>query len=259
MAKQPGRILGMTNAQIGILAGLGFLALASLCVVGWLIFSNMSANAVPELPLTASSPVETSVLPAETPTPESSPTPAPTAFVAPAGWKEFSNSQVSLWLPENFAGGDMLSGRANTIAEVKALGQYFANIVTVMQSSGPTYSLWMVDKNMDNSIIISTVAVQYDPVGQEMALGEYIRLTLENSSVASITINEHKPMTILGYEARRLTYQYRMGTSESTNVAYTLKDGMNFWTVTYSLAPEEYPTLLPMIEQSIASLKFLAP
>ncbi len=257
MAKQSKRIFGMTRAQVGILAGLGLLALFSACGLAALIFFNSPAGVSSGLPPETSPTPESGTTPAESATPEASPTPAPTAFVPPAGWKEFSNSQVSLWLPENFVGGDMRSGREASISEVQALGQYFANMVSIMQNAGPTYSLLMVDKNLDSSIIITSVSAQYDPVGQDISLGEYIRLTLANSSAASVTINEQIKLTLLGYEARRMTYQYRMGASESTNIAYILKDGSNFWTITYSLPPQKYPDLLAMVEQSMATLKIL--
>lgn len=257
MPRKSQRIFGMTRVQAGILAGLGLLALCSVGGVAALIFFNSPASLASGLPPAASPTPEIWSTPAETATPEASPTPEPTAFVAPAGWKEFSNTQLALWLPENFVGGDMREGREASIGEVQALGQYFGNMVSLMQNASSNYSLWMVDKNLDSSIIITSVAAQYDPVGQDISLGEYIRLTLANSSVASVTINEQIKLRLLGYEARRMTYQYRMGSSESTNLAYIIKDGTNFWTVTYSLSPQKYPELLPMVEQSIATLKLL--
>ncbi|GAB4493057.1 MAG: hypothetical protein OHK0031_16090 [Anaerolineales bacterium] len=259
MAKPSQRIFGMSRTQAGILAGLGLLAFFSVCGVAALIFFNSPASVPSGLPPAASATPEIWATPAATETPAASPTPAATEFVPPAGWKQFSNSQLSLWLPESFVGGDMRSGREASIAEVQALGDYFGNMVTIMQNAGPTYSLLMVDKNLDSSIIITSVSAQHEAVGQDISLGEYIRLTLSNSSLASITINEQLKVTVLGLEARRMTYQYRMGTSESTNISYTIKDGRDFWTITYSLPPQKYPELLTMVEQSIATLQILKP
>jgi hypothetical protein len=262
MKRKSPRYLGMTGMQVGILATLSAVALLSICGVSWVILSTSASLSPPAaeaptdlpIPATASPTDQASAEPTSTPTP----TPLPIATSAPpGGWVEFQAQGVDLWLPGNFVGGDMLDQRSETIKQVDKLGKYFKNVVVEMRNAPKETLLWMLDKNIDQSIIITLVVVQHYTSTQDKNIDQFVQDDLNSNDNGTpvamfITVNETKKMTLLGYEVRRLTFQQSIaGGHEAIGIIYYIKAGADFWTIKYSLDPSEYVDLLPTVEQSI--------
>ncbi len=63
---------------------------------------------------------------------------------------------------------------------------------------------------------------------------------------------------MLGREARRVTYQQQITAGyEVTGVSYYIKDGNDFWVLNYALDPNEYLTMLPVVEKSVDTFNLI--
>lgn len=263
MKRKSQRYLGMTGSQIGILAGLLCLAMLSIVGLLWLVTSTTTVPAdvttsVPVAPTETPSATETAanpdgVVPTSTPTPTSA---AVATIAPPEGWVEFKTRGAGIWLPKSFVGGDMLDRRSETIQSINRLGTWYLNVVKALKASPKSLVLYMVDRNLTQTNVITTVSLQHLASTEDVTIDQYIQNDL-NSDVngtplaAFIIINATKKMSLLGREARQLTYTQRRSGFETTGLFYYIKDGNDFWALDYSLAPKDYPDLLPMVEQSV--------
>jgi len=252
------RYFGMTGQQLGILAGAAGIALILICGLSWMVLSGSSpaqpaAGVNPtEIPPTSTQEI---VVATATPLP---PTPLPevATSVPPGGWLEFHTPGATLWLPGSFVGGDLVNQKQDTINKINALGRTYKNAVDGIKSADPNVVFWAVDKTPKQTDIITTAVIARTASTEDTELDEYIRSYL-NSSIAGtpvamlLTVNETKKMTLLGRDARRLTYSHTYASHWVTIVAYYIKDGADIWEVDYSLIPDEYFDMLPVVEQSV--------
>jgi hypothetical protein len=254
---------GMKQTQIAILGGLAFILMLSLCGFGYLVFSGFSAlpSASPPPPIQAVA-TPTRAFPiiteATLPTLEITITPAVALTAAPpAGWIKFRTASAELWLPDYFVGGDMTVKRSETIQKVAKLGIRFSDVVASMKKEDKSTLLFMVDKNISDTVILE-VMVEHIILKEDLPLKDYIDQTYVSEGDLMVIINENKKMTLLGREARRLTYQSRQTSGlEGTVIEYAIKDGLGVWFVAYILPPDQILDLMPMIDQSITTYKII--
>jgi len=254
------RYFGMTQTQLAILGCLVFLMILALCGFGYLIsLGSIPADSAPPALPTPVMASETPTIPSATETVSSTPeiilTPTLSALPAtpPAGWVIFQTTGVELWLPDNFAGGDVFNKRSETIQRVNKLGKRYVSIVAAMKKEDKSTLLFMVDKNQQETVKLE-VKVRHLTLANDLALKDYIDQTYVSQGNLQVTINENKKMTLLGREARRLTYQSRQSYGvESTIIEYVIKNGLDVWCVVYLLPAGQILDLGPMINQSIAT------
>ena len=255
MKSKNARHFGLTNSQLGILAGAAVVALLIICGLSWFVFmppsSGQSSAVATEVPPTPSPHIqETFTAPLPTPSPEIA------TSVPPGGWVEFQTEGATLWLPASFVGGDLLHSKAETIAKISKLGKFYKNVVNGLKTIGPEVVLWMVDKTPKQTDIITTVAAEHITSTEDTGIDQYIQSYLNSSENGTpvammLTINQTKKMTLLGREARQLTYSSTYAGHEETGIRYYIKDGSDIWIVDYNLIPDEYVDMLPIVEQSI--------
>jgi hypothetical protein len=264
MKPKSARYLGMTTSQLGILGGAAAVALLLICGLSWFVFSMSPASEA-----TRPAPVATEIPSTPRPTVDvvvATPSPTPALEVAtsipPGGWVEFQTQGASIWLPNNFVGGDLTNQKQETIAKISNLGRSYKNVVSAMNNAQPEVSLWMIDKARSQSIFIATVRVNHYVRTTDQTLAQFI--TEDNNGdyngtpwAMFITVNETKKMTILGREARRQTYQQHGTGLDATGIAYYIKDGADFWVVDYIMDPDEYVNELPIVEQSIGTFNLV--
>lgn len=253
------RYFGMTRSQIGILAGVAALALLIVCSLSWFILlpppsAPVSAPTATQLPPTPPS-VEAVPL---TVTPSPTPPPVIATNMPPVGWAEFQTQGATLWLPNNFVGGDILHQEGETIQKINRLGIPFRNVIVQIKNAQPTVQLWMIDKIVNTSLTIMTVKVHHYVETTDKTIDQFVTDDLNGNFNGTpvamiITVNETKKMTILGRETRRQTYQQNEGGKDATGIAYYIKDGADFWIVDYLMEPNDYIDMLPIVEQSIGT------
>ncbi len=258
MKKKSKRYYGMTVSQIGILAGVAGVVL--LCIGGAFFFILMQ----PPLQSQGPVPVATVTYSTQTPAPTSTviePTatlaPLIATSVPPGGWVEFQGAQAALWLPGNFVGGDIARDKDKIILSVSKQGRYFKNVLSAMRVADPAINLWMVDKTVGKAAIaITMVMVRHYVLTEDETLEQYIA-TANNSDYNGtplamfMTINNTQKLKLLGLETVRQTYQEQGMGPDTSGIVYYIKDGADFWIVDYTMDPNQYLAMLPIIEDSI--------
>ncbi|MGC1378853.1 MAG: hypothetical protein WA821_21655 [Anaerolineales bacterium] len=254
MKPKSARYFGMTNSQLGILAGAAAVVLLVIGGLSWFVFAPPSpeqpAAVATEIPPTPS-PYFTQVIVVTSP-----PTPSPeiATSVPPDGWVEFQTQGARLWLPSNFVGGDLLTNRAESINSITRLGgARFKNTVKAMKQTPSQLVMWMVDKTVSNDPIIMTILITHEVKEEGISIEQYLQDNITSvSATLSTTVYETKKITLLGREARRMAYRQQIQAGyEIAGVAYYIKDENDFWVVDYMLDPNKYTDMLSMVEQSI--------
>ena len=154
------RHFGLTNSQLGILAGAAIVALLVIGGLSWFVFmpppSEQPTTVATEVPPTPSPHVQDTVA-------TSPPTPSPEEIatsVPPGGWVEFRTPGATLWLPASFVGGDMIVNRVETINAVTRLGgARFKNTIKAMKQAPSQLVMWIIDKTVSNSPVIMSLLV----------------------------------------------------------------------------------------------------
>lgn len=256
---KPQLYMGMTGTQIGILAGLGLVALLTMCAMAWMIFSTSLPASVPVTnPPPPAGPSKTPFVFPATYTPEATAGMEPTemsmpegTLVPPGDYVKFEGSGAVIWLPDSFVGGDVVKHKSDVIKKIRKLGPMFANVADDLKGKLPSeLVLLMIDSTSDVTLIITSVMVRHKTMESDTPLQEYVD-TEFSLTTPMPTINATKKLTILGLEARRIVSQQHNGTLEFTDVEYFIKDGNEMWSISYSLAPAEYMQMLPFVEDSI--------
>jgi len=264
MKRKSRRYMGMTGMQLGILAGLSVVAMCSVGGLFWVILSMSMPSDTPAIPAPIATQVSATVSPTNTLTAELTPTVTPTAVVIgtavpPAGWIEFKIEGAAIWLPNSFVGGDMINHRGGTLETVTKLGSEFKNVADSIKNAPPEVVLWMVDKNLGVDIITSVVVrhvVSTEDTSIDQFIEDYLNSAPNGTPVtSSLIVNGTKKISLLGREARRLMYTQRIGAGghDSPGFVYYIKDGADFWSINYSLPPNDLLTLLPIVEESITT------
>jgi hypothetical protein len=256
MKKAAKPYFGMTQTQLAILGCLAVLIILVMGFFAYLISSSSTVYTAPPAPPQMAS--ETPTIPSATETVEPTQDPAltptvPVPATPPGGWVIFQTTGVELWLPDNFVGGDMFNKRSETIQRVNRLGKRYVNIVAAMRKQDKSTMLFMVDK-LQEETVKAQVKVSHITLTDDLLLQDYIDRNYVSDNNMQITINENKKMTLLGREARRLTYQARQRAGlENMVIEYVIKEGPEMWFVSYMIPAGQIMDLTPMINQSIAT------
>lgn len=256
------RYFGMTRSQIGILAGAATLALLVVCGLSWFIL--LPPPSAPALVPTAIEITPTPSVEVVTLTVTPSPTTPPViaTSVPPGGWVEFQTRGATIWLPDNFIGGDLLDKKSETIQKINSLGSMYRNAVDGIQISTEETVLWMIDKTVKQTDVIPTVRVAHFVTTEDTTIDQYVQSYLNSEMNGTpvamlLTINETKKMTVLGRETRRLTSSSSYAGHSATGITYYIKDGADVWVIDYLLLPDEYLDMLPIVEQSIQTFNLV--
>lgn len=231
------KMFGLTVVQLGMLAGLAIMAVCSLGVVGLLI---MTSDPVPLSPqggnggaLLPTEPVLPTVVPTITPTLPPSPTSPPTPFVPPQDWIKFESEGASVWLPGNYIGGDMLAQREETIKNITTQVK-MSELGIKMLKESPDYRILAAVQNKPGIIALTTVYIEKHD-GQK----DLIKYLSENVETEETTVFARKKLTISGYEARRVDYEYKMGAQVSNGIEVAIQGKNTIWVIQILFSPEQ--------------------
>lgn len=263
------RYYGMTVSQIGILLGTAALL---MCVAGAAFFFVLS-SAPPAQPPAATRSIPGAGTMTSTPKVQraltgTALTPTSTLDVSapsapPDGWVEFQTPGAALWLPPEFIGGDLVLKKEDTITKIARFGRYYRSAVDGIKRADQTTVLWMVDKSITklNEMVIA-VNARHIIVTEETSLDDYIKSYWDGNDhgtpVAMLfTLNETRKLTLLGREAKRVTYSYIEDGHNFLGLTYYIKDGAEIWAVNYLVDPDQYVEMLHMVEQSIKTFRLV--
>lgn len=243
----------MTKGQIGILAGLGIILIILVSVIArtFLTRSGMiqagSSNPTPRVQATSTM----IVLPTLTPTATS--TPVPYEQLIPAGWKQFKNELVELWLPPQYKLGDAKKLAADAKKRYEETGLQELNDYNA--ESKTFYTFVIVDEESGSELFRTITSVGYEPLPQE-TLDLFLDTEIARLPYI-ITVVERRKVNIEGKEAVRLVYETRQGNINANELIYVFLDGSTVWSVSYYAEINEYYQQLPLFEQSIKTFRFV--
>lgn len=218
------RILGMTTAQVGILAGLGAAVCLLFVVAAWLVtrggFQPAPVSTLP--PQMTATPF---VLPTITPTLTA--TPVPYEQLIPVGWNQHKTALIEIWMPPNFKGADEAADE----------------------------ELRLQDSDRSTSLYRSSVLVLYQPLGTD-SLDAYIDKQVQKMDPAARVV-ERRKVSLNGTEAVRMLYEARVNTVDVNVLGYLIQDGDTAWVIFYAAQINRYYEMLSVFEQSAQTFRIV--
>jgi hypothetical protein len=228
------KYLGMTRAQIGILAGMAGALVLIVCFGGLFVLRNLSAGFSSSQPTASPAPTVTSVAVTQ---PTLSPTPALAAIpyeqLIPVGWKQYKTSLVELWLPANFKLADKKT--LDQTAQL-ALNELF---ITEIPSKTSAYNM--------------LVSVSYDLMSGA-SLDEFLDAKVKELP-AEVLVTDRRNVYVNAVEARRIMIEFRADNIDINDMVYVFLDGDTVWYVEYIAQIGEFFENLPVFEQSILTFR----
>ena len=232
------KYFGMTVMQLGILGGLGAMAMLLFCIVGVLVAKNgFGGAAAQQLPTSSPTiaPTATLIL---TPTQTSTPTltPVPYEALITPGWVQQRTALFELWLPTGYKAAkpdNLITGLADTsIIDFSVRG--------TLNSKSP------------NKIYVT---VSYEPL-PEGTLEDFINQHV-SSQGAYLSLSDRSHVNLNNTPAVRLVFSGRKGNIDVNELTYIVLDGSTVWYVQYTAVLTEFFDLLPMFEASAETFRLV--
>ena len=221
------KILGMTAAQIAILAGLGGVACLLFGLTGWLMLGGgFGLSRAPENTFVVP-PAPTLVITATPPPLTETPTPVPYEQLIPDGWKQFKTELVEIWLPSSFK-----------VAEKE-----------------PDEEMAASAANSSSSLYRMRVSVSYVPLVGD-SLDEHLDAGLSQVDPQARLV-ERRKVSLNSTEAVRMMFEMRVETVDVNLLVYVMQDGGTVWFVLYVAQINEFYEKLPTFEQSIKTFRIV--
>ena len=243
------RYLGMTLAQIGILAAL---ALVACVVIGILV--TLMLNIFPG-------------------TQQAEPTytlqPSPTAIVAPTAWPtvtpipnwqvySFANSQAKIWLPESYIGGepatssDMLKENLRTIYNDEAFSRDIEGLLAIPEIDFFAFDTEFVDSA--RFMYVGTEALNPD---LDLSMDYYLNRMMDNFTGASDRVVERQIEQLEHYQAGKLVIESKVPVGDTEKFVsmaiYLVRVDDTMWFITFRTGREEFKEQQQTIETSANS------
>lgn len=258
------RIFGMTTTQVAILAAL---AVGNLLViiVGAIVVLNLSSSnggemAAAELPtLYVMPPTAT---PGPTATTTLTPTPTPWPTVTPiAGWKAIQGQGVTLWLPEEYQGGDPTTDMSTLMQNYIAAGAEEAGAAQDMQllTDNKASLFAFAAPQVDTALFMRVAIVYSEEVSEQTTLDSYLS-NVENLLGPEFRLVGREEIALNELAAMRLSMERRVenaaGEASYKEFAfYFFKLGEKMWRLEYSCDRDLFAQNLPVFDQSARSFR----
>jgi hypothetical protein len=243
------RYLGMTLAQIGILATLALVACIVIGVLGALMLNLVPGTQQAEPTYTFQ----------PSPTFVATSTAWPTITPIP-NWKEYSflENQARIWLPASYSGGDTVTSSEEILENLRVTfnDEAFARDVEGLLAI-PEITFFAFDTESTSSARIAYVGSEPLNPDLDLSMDFYLNRMMDNFSEASDRVVERQIVRLDHYQAGKLVVESRVpaGDSESfvTIVIYMVQVGDTMWFITFRTGREEFKDYREIIETSANS------
>ena len=229
------RILGMTVAQLLILACMGLALCGTLGTGVWMLSSAYGVaiawptRVVPPtaliIPTSTSIPTVT-LTPEPTLTPTA--TPVPYEGYVPAGWKQYRTGKAEIWLPDTFAIiGDPDAVQQEIAPTYKAIG--LQELLDQRAKEQHSYELLFRHGPPIGSHYVPFVSVkEYGRNGR--SLDQFADQLIQNLGITS-TVVERSPFEFYQTEGERLVIQTNYSNAYVNFYHYLVVDGNTVWEI----------------------------
>jgi len=231
------KYFGMTVMQLGILGGLGALALVLFCIVGVLVAKNGFGGAAAQQFPTGSPTLEPTVTLVLTPTQTTTPTltPAPYESLITPGWVQQRTALSEIWLPTGY------KAVKTTTMLTTGLG---GSPIVDMALKG-SYSA-----KSGNKIF---VVVSYEPLTAD-TLDNFI---VQRLTALGIVPSERSKTTLNSTPAVRLVFSGRAGNVDINELTYVVLDGSTVWYIQFNAEITDYFNSVANFESSAKTFRLV--
>lgn len=227
------KFFGMTDSQIGILAGLAFLACCLFGIMGYLVLGNGlpfggSPGLVPT-PLVTATPV---VIPTLTPTPL--PTQIPYEQLIPTGWSQFRTGTVEIWLPPEYK-----TPKSNTSGLTSLASSEL--VVSRPPAKSTLYAIW--------------VTVSFEPLTSD-SLDSFLDVKFQ-SLPAAYRVVDRRSVLVNSLPVEKVVIESRIKNFDVNELVYVFQDGGTVWYVLYAAQINDFYENLEVFEDSARTFRVL--
>lgn len=257
------RILGMTVAQLFILACMGLALCGTLGTGVWMLSSAYGVaiawptRVVPPTALII--PTSTSI-PTVTLTPEPTLTPTATPIpyegYVPAGWKQYKTDKVEIWLPDTFAFVDDPNGfnqELTTKYPQIGLGDLAKERIKELEGCE---LIFRYGPPISNGYIPIVFVKEIPRNG--LTLSQYIDKTITSPETNTILV-ERKPFDFYHAKGERVIVQTNYNNIYISFVYYFVTDGNNIWEIGSDANLDNFYTFLPTFDDITRTFRSVKP
>ncbi len=255
--------LGMTGAQISILASMA-LALVCVCAVGVWLYVSVSAPPSSEVkPPTAIAQANATQVPTDASTPTLTPPPSPTPTPLPSptpipGWKKLEGGGAAIWLPESYIGGNPSTDKQAILQQIEGLGADFEmdeGYWEVQLFGAATNAIWAIDSNMGNTYVYTIVRIMSEPVRDLDYSLDSLLTEISNGLPTDNYVVDRRTLILDQREVGRLFVEHPLIVDEIRVevkfALYALQSGSNIWLLGFTTGKEVFDDRMPVFEMSV--------
>lgn len=261
--KRSRRILGMTVAQLLILACMGLVLCGTLGTGVWMVSSAYGvALAWPTrvIPPTALIIPTSTSIPTVTLTPEPTLTPTATPIpyegYVPAGWKQYKTDKVEIWLPDTFAFVEDPNG-FNQELTTKYTQIGLGDLAKQREKNLTVYELlFRYGPPISNGYIPTVFVKEFARNG--LTLSQFVDKAISVLEVNTILV-ERKPFDFYHAKGERVIVQANYNNIYISFVYYLVADGDKVWEIGSDANLDNFYTFLPTFDDITRTFRPVKP
>lgn len=171
------------------------------------------------------------------------------------GWHKVQGRGVSLLLPEGWMGGEP-GGEVvdQVLMGMRTYGPSYDVLARAIEANPDAIVLFAVNGTPGTDGFATNVNAVAEEVPGDMSLEEYLKAGL-GMLPPSFQVQASGITKVGLYRAARLVTRFELPIGNGRQVAYLIKDGSVFWSVTYSASVSEFDALLPDFDRSAATIR----
>jgi hypothetical protein len=185
------------------------------------------------------------------PTPTTPPTPTSTPDPY-QGWNKVSASNIEMWFPDGWEGGDIQNDLDVVVENLKTLGPEFDQIVNVIEANPDLFVLWVFDTDLSGTGYLTNLNVVKAEVLSIITIDKYAE-AVKGQLPSSMTITDQKKVKLNQYDAVRLEVTMEVSGILAREMVYVVKQGSTMYTITIATHEDEFEARLPVFEKIASS------
>lgn len=171
------------------------------------------------------------------------------------GWHKVEGRNVSLLLPEEWAGGEPGSEVLDQVLmAMRSFGPSYDVLARAIEANPDAILLFAVDQSPAVDGFATNVNAVAEKAPGNVSLDEYVEAAA-GLLPASFQVQESGIKKVGPHEAARMVIRFDLPTGGGQQVAYIIKDGSVFWSITYTTSTAEFGTRLYDFERSAATIR----
>ena len=189
--------------------------------------------------------------PASTPTPTRPPIPTPTP---PPGWKKLESTQIELWAPDSFVGGDPIKDKESILKSLRAFGSEYVASAKILDQNPPLFAFYATDSKLGSTGFITSISVTANQIVSTGTV-ETLQGGVNQQLPSQYTVLDRRLAMLTYYSAERMVTDSPMQGRRMRQLVYTIKSLNTAWVVAFSTVDDEFFARLPAFEQSMLTFK----